>query len=180
MRHSTPIGYTAALLGLLSLFNAGCSHTPSSDADQGQPLTADTTTDNAADGPTSRALTTSDDYYQLASQQAEAEQWHHALGTVKQGLKNNKKNAQLWLLQGVAQRHLGQFDAALKSYKQSLKLDPEWPLPHYNLGVLYDLYLNNPKQAVHHFEAYQAQQTPPNRQVNMWLVELKRRASASH
>ena len=73
-------------------------------------------------------------------------------------------------------RQSGRFDEAREQYLAALALAPGDASTHLNLGILYDLYLNDPAAARQHYELYQQAQAEPERRVSGWLLDLERRA----
>lgn len=55
---------------------------------------------------------------------------------------------------GVLYANNAKYDDAIKEYNKALEIDPDNPLVHYNLGVIYDEYKNRPEKAVLHYEKY--------------------------
>lgn len=78
---------------------------------------------------------------------------------------------------GMVQRTEGRFDAAEQAYQHALALDPNYAYAHLNLGILYDLYLQQPERALPHYERYQALAPAEAGTVRKWIVDLKRRTS---
>jgi tetratricopeptide (TPR) repeat protein len=78
---------------------------------------------------------------------------------------------------GVLLRKNGKILEAEAAYLKAITADPEYALAHYNLGVLYELYLQRLGDALQHFERYQdlAGDDP---QVEKWITDLKRRVAA--
>ncbi|MGI9330725.1 MAG: tetratricopeptide repeat protein [Gammaproteobacteria bacterium] len=83
--------------------------------------------------------------------------------------------APAWNQLGILLRRQGQFAEAEKSYQQALNLDPDYALAHYNLGVLYDLYQQQPAFAVQHYERYVALNDDDTVLVDKWITDLRRR-----
>lgn len=82
---------------------------------------------------------------------------------------------------GMVYRTEGRFDAAEQAYQHALALDPDYAYAHLNLGILYDLYLQQPERALPHYERYQALAPAEAGTVGKWIVDLKRRTSqAAH
>lgn len=52
------------------------------------------------------------------------------------GLIRRKKNKQL-LNEAIALEHEGKTDAAVKLYREIIRLDPDWSTPYYNLGLIH-------------------------------------------
>lgn len=78
---------------------------------------------------------------------------------------------------GMLLRRKGEFADAEAAYLRALEADPDYVLAHYNLGVLYDLYLRRLQAAVSHFERYRAL-GGEDEKVEKWIVDLKRRLAA--
>lgn len=79
---------------------------------------------------------------------------------------------------GMLLRRQGKFDDAEAAYLRAIEKQPDYALAHYNLGVLNELYLQRLGPALSHFEQYQAL-TGEDKQVEKWIVDLKRRLEAS-
>lgn len=76
---------------------------------------------------------------------------------------------------GVVLRMRGEFAASEAAYLAALATDDTYANAHYNLGVLYDLYLQRPRDALAHYERYQALAGGEDTQVAKWIVDLGRR-----
>ncbi|MGE3599981.1 MAG: tetratricopeptide repeat protein [Dehalococcoidia bacterium] len=77
---------------------------------------------------------------------------------------------------GIAERHLGHFAAAERAYSDALAIEPARPTTLLNLGVLLDLYLERPAEAMAVYERYQALRTEPDPKVAQWIKEVRTRA----
>lgn len=78
---------------------------------------------------------------------------------------------------GITERSLGKFADAEAAYRRAIAADPNYAPAHLNLGVLYDLYLGQPQKALDEFERYIGI-AGENKQVDGWMVELRKRAGA--
>jgi Flp pilus assembly protein TadD len=79
---------------------------------------------------------------------------------------------------GMIKRRQGAFEAAETAYLKAVTADPGYALAHYNLGVLYELYLQRLEAALQHFERYQGisgELGSADEQVAKWIVDLRRR-----
>ncbi len=84
---------------------------------------------------------------------------------------------------GILHRAQGNFEQAEKTYLGILAEVPDFYDAHFNLGILYDLYLRRPLDAQKHYQAYINNAPDADGRVEKWLVDLQRRhqidASAS-
>lgn len=84
-----------------------------------------------------------------------------------------KPEAFNWL--GIVFREQGRFAEALDSYMNAVNADPGYANAHLNMGVLYDLYFQQPEQALEYYEKYLAIINQEDKQVNLWVNDLRRR-----
>jgi tetratricopeptide (TPR) repeat protein len=75
---------------------------------------------------------------------------------------------------GVLFRKSGNFSEAEAAYLKAVTVRPDYPLAHYNLGVLYELYFQRLGAALQHFERYR-ELVGEDEQVDGWIVDLTRR-----
>jgi tetratricopeptide (TPR) repeat protein len=79
---------------------------------------------------------------------------------------------------GVVLRMKGHFKQAEQTYQKVLTLQADYALVHYNLGILYDLYLAKPDQALKHYQRYQTLVGTQDQEINGWIIDLKRRTQS--
>ncbi len=77
---------------------------------------------------------------------------------------------------GIVERRLGKFSDAEAAYRMALEAQPDFAPAHLNLGVLYDLYLDQPQQALEQYERYIAI-AGDDKQVAGWVAELRKRVT---
>jgi tetratricopeptide (TPR) repeat protein len=75
---------------------------------------------------------------------------------------------------GLLLRKSGRFKEARDTYEKSLASFPDYLPVHRNLGILCDLYLNDPECALKQFEIYN-EGAPADAQVKIWIAELRMR-----
>jgi Flp pilus assembly protein TadD len=76
----------------------------------------------------------------------------------------------------IAYREHGEFKKAEESYRKAIALNPKFASAYYNLGVLYDLYLNRPREAVRFYQDYE-KLAGKNEIVDVWIMDLEKRAA---
>ena len=76
---------------------------------------------------------------------------------------------------GMLLRKQGKFAEAEQAYLRSIESDPNYALAHHNLGVLLDLYLHRPADALPHYRRYQDLLAEPDAAVGRWIIDLERR-----
>jgi tetratricopeptide (TPR) repeat protein len=76
---------------------------------------------------------------------------------------------------GISYRQLGKLKEAEAAYRAAININASYALAHLNLGILYDLYLQQPTQAVQEYETYQGLLATPDAKVATWLKEVKGR-----
>ena len=86
-------------------------------------------------------------------------------------------DAQTWNEYGLTLRQAGKFAEARAAYERALKANPSYAPAHRNLGVLLDLYLDDPVRAQAELETYK-QLTGEDKPVTSWLAELRARNKA--
>ncbi len=76
---------------------------------------------------------------------------------------------------GLLLRRQGRFDEAQQAYEDALQSQPEYLFAHRNIGILYDLYLQNPQRALYHYQRYQTLTDASDTEVTSWIADLKLR-----
>lgn len=97
----------------------------------------------------------------------------------KQAVTLNPVDAVAYNHLGIALRQQGQFEQAREAYETALGIDAAYASAHLNLGILNDLYLQNLKTALQHYQRYQALTGESDQQVANWIVDLERRVGSS-
>jgi tetratricopeptide (TPR) repeat protein len=110
--------------------------------------------------------------------QSKAGRLEEAEKTLLAALERNDANAAAHNQLGIVYRKLGRFADADQSYQRAVQVDPDYALAWLNLGVLCDLYLQQPERALEAFERYLAIAPAPDEKVVAWVAELKRRVGA--
>ena len=93
----------------------------------------------------------------------------------QQAISANPSNVAAYNQLGIYLRGEGRFSEAEQIYQQALVVWPDSAESHLNLGILYDLYMGDLDRALAQYQAYQALQDEPDRQVQGWIVDTERR-----
>ncbi|HEY6452442.1 MAG TPA: tetratricopeptide repeat protein [Steroidobacteraceae bacterium] len=83
-------------------------------------------------------------------------------------------NAIAWTELGLTLRQEGKFSDARSAYGQAISADAAYAPAHRNLGVLLDLYLDDPAAALPEFERYK-ELSGEDKPVSAWIAELRTR-----
>ena len=90
-------------------------------------------------------------------------------------LEADPGNAVAWSELAIVLRRQGEFRAADEAYAEALELSPDYARAWRNRGVLLDLYLQEPEEALVHYERYAELTGGSDKQVEKWIAELKMR-----
>ena len=95
--------------------------------------------------------------------------------SLRAAVERNGNNAQAFNQLGIVYRKLGRFKEADVAYQRAVQIDPNYAIAYLNLGVLCDLYLQQPQRALEAYERYLALAGAPDEKVSGWVTEIKKR-----
>lgn len=98
-----------------------------------------------------------------------------AINHFEKAISVNKLSVNAYIPLAKLQRQQGAYIKAQNTYIKALAVWRDFPEAHLNLGVLYDIYLNDPLQAQQHMEAYQFLSAEKDKKVAKWLEEIRSR-----
>jgi len=114
-------------------------------------------------------------YLNLAIAQTHLNKEFEAMASVEKLLKLDDNHAAGLNQQGILLRRSGEFQAANDAYTKAIKNDAKYALAQLNLGVLCDLYLNQPSCALQAYRQFQKLSAKKDPKVAVWIIGLERR-----
>lgn len=117
-------------------------------------------------------------YLDLALAYAAMEQPERAEASLKKALELVPRHPVASNQYGLLLRKSGRFAEARQVYEQALESFPEYLPLRRNLGILCDLYLNDPACALEQYQLY-GQTLPADEQVQIWIADLRLRLGGS-
>jgi tetratricopeptide (TPR) repeat protein len=109
---------------------------------------------------------------------ARAGRWGDAEAALVEATRRNPQNPAAFAQLGLVYRELGKFGDAEQAYRRALDLDPNNGRTHRNLGVLLDLYLQQPGEALAHYETALSLQGGEDKQISAWIAEIRQRVGS--
>ncbi len=109
----------------------------------------------------------------LAILQAKSNQPTLALDNFEKATRLNPDNATAWNWLGTLYRENKDYQKAETAYQKALSLKPGLAASHLNLGLLNDLYLRRPQEALNHYREYQRLAGGDKLIVTAWIREIE-------
>ena len=97
-----------------------------------------------------------------------------ALDLVNQSLHKNPNFSQALNLLAYLEQIRGDFKSAENNYKKAIENNPNYSIAHYNLALLYDIYLQDIEKAIPHYERYMELTNNKDKTTADWLDQIKR------
>jgi tetratricopeptide (TPR) repeat protein len=73
----------------------------------------------------------------------------------------------------VLYRESGDYGHAEQAYRKAIEVRPDDAAAHLNLGILYDVYLGHPAEALAQYREYQRIASSSNLIVGVWIRQLE-------
>lgn len=93
----------------------------------------------------------------------------------KQAVSRDNRDAVAHNHLGVLLRQKGQFESARDHYQRAIKINSSYASAHLNLGILFDIYLQDLERALQQYQKYQALVSQEDSTVKGWIVDIQRR-----
>jgi len=97
-----------------------------------------------------------------------------AFNLVKIAVEKNPKLPQALNLLAYLEQMNGEITSALNHYKQAIKNKSDYALAHYNIALLYDVYMQDVENAIPHYERYMKLTNNKDKNTADWLEQIKR------
>ena len=101
-----------------------------------------------------------------------------ALESLREAVRLNPERAAYYNELGMISRREGKFDDARRYYEKALALEPTYAYAHLNVGILYDLYLQDTGKAMQHYQRYKELAPGEAGTVTKWIADLQQRDRA--
>ncbi len=112
-------------------------------------------------------------YTNLALIQFKKNNYALALELVNKALQRNSEQAQAYQLRAQIFVTKGRINDAKKDYIKAIELKPGYINAHYNLALLYDIYLQEITLAIKHYETYLSLSKKPDEATQEWVNHLR-------
>jgi tetratricopeptide (TPR) repeat protein len=101
-----------------------------------------------------------------------------ALESLREAIRLNPDRAAYYNELGMISRREGKFGDARRYYEKALALEPNYAYAHLNVGILYDLYLQDTEKAMQHYQRYKELAPGEAGTVTKWIADLQQRDRA--
>ena len=112
-------------------------------------------------------------YTNLALIYFKKKEYDQSLELVNKALLRNPEQAQAYQLRGQIFLAKRKINDAKKDYIKAIELKPDYINAHYNLALLYDIYLQEIALAIKHYEIYLSLIKEPDEATQEWVNHLK-------
>jgi len=112
-------------------------------------------------------------YANLALIDFKQEKYERAKQLVDKAITLNPRQAQAYHLRAQIELHNGEIQKSRADYEQAIVLDPQYLNAHYNLALLYDIYLQDIALAIEHYTIYLSLLGKEDERTREWINHLK-------
>jgi len=102
------------------------------------------------------------------------ENYEKAEKNIQKALEKNPEMSQALNMAGFMEEQNGNIIKAKDYYERATVKNPDYALAHYNLALLYDVYLQNIVEAVKHYRKYLSLLDAEDKKTENWVKELER------
>lgn len=97
-----------------------------------------------------------------------------AIELAKIAVEKNPKLPQALNLLAYLEQMNGEITLAINHYKQAIENKEDYAIAHYNIALLYDIYLQDIESAIPHYERYLKLTNNKDKNTADWLEQIKR------
>lgn len=112
-------------------------------------------------------------YFNLALIQLKQGRYEESLKTIDRVITLDGKIAQAYNLRAQIYIQNGMIKNAENDYLKALELDENYTNAHYNIALLYDIYYQDIRKAITHYEKYLSLLERPDKATVDWINHLK-------
>lgn len=112
-------------------------------------------------------------YANLALIDFKQAKYSQASKQVNRAIELNPLQSQAYHLRAQIQLKQGEIKKARDDYRRAIELNPKYLNAHYNLALLYDIYLQEIALAIDHYEIYQSLLVKKDDIVEEWINHLR-------
>lgn len=98
-----------------------------------------------------------------------------AIAAFTRAASANGENASAFNWLGILNRRSGNFERAKLSFEKAIEVNPNYAAAHLNLGLLLELSMNQPADAVESYRSYQKVVGEKDLRVLPWIAEIEAR-----
>ena len=109
----------------------------------------------------------------LAILYAQSRQRPQAIAGLTKAVATNPRNAVAWNWLGSLYREGGDYPRAEQAYQQALTVKPDYAAAHLNLGILYDVALKRPQDALSQYREYLKVAGKEDLIVSAWIKQIE-------
>ena len=113
-------------------------------------------------------------YTNLALIYYDRDEFERSLKLVNRAIELNPEQSQALNLRAQLMIEKGEIHKARSDYLRAVELNPGYLNAQYNLALLYDIYLQDIKRAIQHYEIYLSLLNQPDEPTSEWIEQLKR------
>jgi tetratricopeptide (TPR) repeat protein len=92
---------------------------------------------------------------------------------INQALSRDPSLPQAFNMLGYIEKQKGNISKAVSDYQQAIEKKPDYAIAHYNLALLYDIYLQDIPDALEHYKRYQELTNNQDKKTADWITELE-------
>jgi len=100
------------------------------------------------------------------------ERYKKAENHIQKTLEKNPEMAHALNMAGFIEERKGNINKAKTYYEEAIEKKPDYTLAHYNLALLYDVYLQNIREAIKHYQQYLSLLDGEDEKTENWIEEL--------